>query len=89
MNIKVYMYKKSNNITFYVNYAGIFCEDGNSEKISWPYLRIKLYIQDFEAVAKILLKIKIAYDVKLYVWVNNSASLHVSWCFHLQFQEPN
>jgi len=26
------MYKKSNKMTFCVNYAGIFCEDGNSEK---------------------------------------------------------
>ena len=59
------------------------------KKISWPYLRIKLCIQDFEAVAEISLKIKIAFDVKLYIWVNNSACLHGSWCFHIQFQEPN
>ena len=50
------------------------------KKISWPYLCIKLYIQDFEAVAEILLKTQIAYGIKLYVWVNNSANFHGSWC---------
>ena len=76
-------------MNFRSNYAGIFCEDGNSEKLSWPYICIKLHIQDFEAVAEILLKIQIACEVKLYIWVINYASFHGSWCCHLQIQAPN
>jgi hypothetical protein len=73
---------------FPVTYAVIFCEDGNSEKISWSYLCIKLYIKYFEAAAEILLKTQIFCDVKLYVWVNNSTSFNGSCCFHFQIQEP-
>jgi hypothetical protein len=78
VNIKFCMYKSSNKITFRANHTGIFCEDGNSETIIWPFLSTKLRIQSFEAVAGILLKTQIACDVKLYIWVNNSASLHGS-----------
>jgi hypothetical protein len=89
VNIKFCMYKNSNKMTFRANHAGIFCEDGNSEKIIWPFLCTKLYIQYFEAVAGILLKTQIACDVKLYSWVNNSASLYRAWCYNLHIQAPN